>query len=127
LYFELSLRNSGTASYSGGPAHVFRLSPAETGLVSSKRVVVTRKTDCRKGIGCIIRQVASVFLKRVRFVRDYVLDGNRARVRRLILLSAHALIVGTVEMTVWFGNQLSRQAWPAGESTEPDATIRPLH
>lgn len=120
-------RYSGTASYSGAPARVFRVEPRKkrAGLFKGELWLDPGTGLPFREWGDFVRS-PSVFLKRIRFVRDYVLDGNRARVRRLIL-SAHVLIVGMVEMTVWFSNEVSRQAWRAGESTEPDATIRPGH
>jgi len=120
-------RYGGPASYNGMPARVFRVEPRKKrpGLFRGELWLDPETGMPFREWGDFVRS-PSVFLKQVRFVRDYVLDGNRARVRRLIL-SAHAIIVGTVQITVWFGSELSRQACPAGESTESDATTRPGH
>lgn len=58
----------------------------------------------------------SKLLKRTRFVRDYVLDRTRAKLRRLIL-TARAILAGDVELTVWFGNEVSQ----SGRATEESA------
>ncbi len=110
----------GNADYAGRTAYVFRVKPRRkrVGLFKGELWLEPASALPLREWGDFVKS-PSIFIKRVRFVRDYILDGNRADPRRLIL-TAHALLLGDVELTMWFGKD-SRN----GESTEEPAATTP--
>jgi hypothetical protein len=99
----------GIADYAGRPAYVYQIEPRRkrVGLFRGELWLDPATALPFREWGDLVKS-GSAFVKHVRFVRDYFLDRNRADVRRLIL-TAHAFMVGEVDMTIWFGIDAASQ------------------
>jgi len=93
----------GIADYAGRPAYVYQMEPRRkrVGLFRGELWLDPATALPFREWGDLVKS-GSAFVKHVRFVRDYFLDRNRADLRRLVM-TAHAFMVGEVDMTVWFG------------------------
>ena len=105
----------GIADYAGRAACVFRVAPKRkrVGLFKGELWLDQATALPLREWGDLAKS-PSPFVRRIRFVRDYVLTGGRTEVRRLIL-TARALFVGEVDMTMWFGNEVSSAQQPTEE------------
>ena len=99
-------RYKGTADYAGRDAVVYRVAPKRkaVGLFKGELWLDSETAMPLREWGDLSKS-PSIFVKRIRFVRDYVVAGDKTELRRLIL-TARALLVGEVDMTVWFGEDL---------------------
>lgn len=97
--------------YNGRVAQVFRLIPKHKrpGLFRGELWLDRATALPLREWGDLVKS-PSRFLGHPRFVRDYSLAENRTRPRRLIL-TARAALVGDVQLTIWFGDEIS----PEGE------------
>lgn len=111
----------GLADYAGKPAYVFRTEPKRkrVGLFKGELWLDPATALPFREWGDLVKS-PSIFIKRVRFVRDYVLDGTRADPRRIIL-TARAFLMGDVEMTIWFGGDASQNGESIKESASDEA------
>jgi hypothetical protein len=103
----------GMADYAGQRAFVFRVVPKRkrVGLFKGELWLDPATALPLREWGDFVK-APSIFVRRVRFVRDYLLGSDRAEIRRLIL-TARALLVGEVDVTVWFGNEVSGEGCPS--------------
>jgi hypothetical protein len=98
----------GEADYNGRAAQVFRVVPKHRrgGLFRGELWLDEATALPLREWGDFVKS-PSHFLSQPRFVRDYSLIENQSRPLRLIL-TAHASLVGEVQMTIWFGNNSSQ-------------------
>ena len=108
----------GTADYAGTPAYVYQVEPRRkrVGLFRGELWLEPATASPLREWGDLVKS-GSAFVKHVRFVRDYFVDRNRGDLRRLIL-TAHAIIAGEVNMTVWFG--IDAASRNSQQTEEPD-------
>jgi hypothetical protein len=106
----------GNVDYAGRAAYVYRVAPKRkrVGLFKGELWLDQATALPFREWGDFAKS-PSIFVRHLRFVRDYVLTGDdKTEVRRLIL-TARALIVGEVNMTMWFGNDLGAERRSLGE------------
>lgn len=98
------IEHAGAVGYNDRVAQVYRVSPKhkKTGMFRGELWLDTVTALPLRVWGDMVKS-PSAFLSRPRFVRDYSLVENESRPRRLIL-TAHAVLVGDVQMTIWFGD-----------------------
>jgi hypothetical protein len=98
------IERAGEVDYNGRVAQIYRVSPKrkKAGMFRGELWLDTATALPLRVWGDLVKS-PSAFLKRPRFVRDYSLVENQSRPRRLIL-TAHAALVGDVQMTIWFGD-----------------------
>ncbi|HXG35318.1 MAG TPA: hypothetical protein VNJ11_18285 [Bryobacteraceae bacterium] len=94
----------GAAQHTRGPAWVFEVSPRkkQIGLFKGELWIDAETYLPVREWGVLVKN-PSIFLKRVEFVRDYVIRGELAVPRR-ILSTIHTRIVGPAELEIHFGN-----------------------
>jgi len=91
----------GACGYSGRTAIVFRAEPKRRGVGLFRGEIWIDAETARplRDWGEFVK-TPSVFLSRIRFVRDYDWSGPEPRPRRIIL-TMNAAFAGPVELTVW--------------------------
>ncbi|MCS6952091.1 MAG: hypothetical protein RMK57_01560 [Bryobacterales bacterium] len=94
----------GMAQHTRGPAYVFEVSPRkkQIGLFKGELWIDAERYLPVREWGVLVKN-PSIFLKRVEFVRDYVIRDDLAVPRR-ILSTIHTRIVGPAELAIEFGN-----------------------
>lgn len=94
----------GTAQHTRGPAYVFEVSPRkkQIGLFKGELWIDADSYLPVREWGVLVKN-PSIFLKRVEFVRDYIIRDDMAVPRR-ILSTVHTRIVGPAELEIEFGN-----------------------
>jgi hypothetical protein len=92
----------GTAAYGDRTAYVYRVEPRrkKVGFFKGEVWLDSETSTPLREWGKFVKS-PSIFVKGVTFVHDYVLTEGRSTPRRLIL-SARTLLVGMVDMTVWY-------------------------
>lgn len=92
----------GTTVYGDRTAYVYRVEPRrkKVGLFKGEVWLDSETSTPLREWGKFVKS-PSIFIKGVTFVHDYVLTEGRGTPRRLIL-SARTILVGKVDMTVWY-------------------------
>lgn len=112
----------GEADYNGHVAQVFRVTPKRkrAGLFRGELWLDNATALPLREWGDFVKS-PSRFLSHPRFVRDYDLSLNQSRPRRLIL-TAHASLVGDVQMTILYSDSIGEDGAKDGlSSSESDA------
>ncbi len=91
------------SEYNGAIAYVFRLEPKQkrTGLFRGELWLDSASFLPLREWGQLVKS-PSLFVKRIYFVRDYVIVNGRSVPRRTIA-DVDTRLAGTAELTVWFG------------------------
>ncbi len=94
--------------YNGRVAEVFSLVPKHkrAGLFRGELWLDRATALPLREWGDVVKS-PSHFLGHPRFVRDYSLAEDKSRPRRLIL-TARAALVGDVQLTIWYGNEMGQ-------------------